>query len=249
MVLKVYGTGSSGNCYLLTAGTESLLLDAGVSPAELWKDMGFAVKYVAGCLVTHEHGDHAAHAGKFAKLGIPVYASAGTIEAISEDCSLTQFNSVRALQSFSVGNFTVMPFDAQHDASEPLGYLIRYNPTGETVLYATDTYYLKNTFPGVHYWIVECNYVESLVDEQADDGKLSTALRRRLMKSHMSLRRLLDMFEANDLSKTRSIALVHLSDERSDERMMVKAVKEATGIHDVYAAANGMVYAFELNPF
>ena len=249
MVLKVYGTGSSGNCYLLTAGGESLLLDAGISLAELWKDMGFTIKYVVGCLVTHEHGDHAAYANKIANLGVPVYASSGTISAICKDGSLTQLNPVRALEPFSVGNFTVMPFDAQHDAAEPLGFLIRYNPTCETVLYATDTYYLKHTFPGVHYWIVECNYVESRVDEQADDGELSAALRRRLMKSHMSLRRLIDVFEANDLSKTRSIALVHLSDERSDERLMVKTIKEATGIEDVYATSNGMVYALELNPF
>ena len=101
----------------------------------------------------------------------------------------------------------------------------------------------------MHYWIVECNYIDEVIDGQQEDGELTAALRHRLKKSHMSLRRLLDALRANDLSKTRTIVLVHLSDERSDERAMVKAVKEVTGLEEVIAAAAGMTIPLELNPF
>ena len=85
--------------------------------------------------------------------------------------------------------------------------------------------------------------------EQMDDGELSISLRKRLLRSHMSLRRLNDALRANDLSKTRSIVLIHLSDHRSDEEEMVRSVQVTTGIENVCAAAAGMTIPLEINPF
>lgn len=248
MELQVIGTGSSGNAYVLRAGGSALLLDAGLPIRQLmraipdWRNLD-------GCLITHEHGDHAKSAEAVAQMGVKTYCSAGTAEAIHTGGCLTPLNTVQMLSAITVGEFTVLPFETQHDAAEPCGYLVRHDPSDEVALYATDTYYLKHTFPGVHYWIVECNYVDEVIDNQREDGELTTALRHRLKKSHMSLRRLLDTLRANDLSKTRAIVLVHLSDERSDERAMVKAVKEVTGLEEVIAAAAGMRISLELNPF
>ncbi len=245
MELHVIGTGSSGNAYLLKAGDSALLLDAGLPIKQIvravpdWKQLD-------GCLITHEHLDHSKAASAVATLGVKTYASAGTIQAITRNSALNAFEAVRNGFPFAVGKFSVMPFETQHDAAEPLGFLIRYDPTGELVLYATDTYYLRFTFPGVHYWIIECNYIQDFLGEDED---LSPALRTRLGRSHMSLLRLLDVLEANDLSKTRSIVLIHLSDERSDEKAMVGAVKQKTGIEDVVAASAGMTIPLELAPF
>lgn len=248
MELQVIGTGSSGNAYVLRAGGSALLLDAGLPIRQLMRAIP-DWKSLEGCLITHEHGDHAMSAEAMARMGIKTIASAGTADAISTDCCLTTLNAAQMLSAITLGEFTVLPFETQHDAAEPCGYLIKHGPTGEVTLYATDTYYLKHTFPGVHYWIVECNYIDEVIDNQQEAGELTAALRHRLKKSHMSLRRLLDVLRANDLSKTRTIVLVHLSDERSDERAMVKAVKEVTGIEDVVAAAAGMKIPLELNPF
>ena len=74
-------------------------------------------------------------------------------------------------------------------------------------------------------------------------------MRHRLKTSHMSLRRLLDTLRANDLTKTRAIVLVHLSDARSNERAMVEAIKEATLIDNVVAASDGMTIPLDLVPF
>lgn len=248
MELQVIGTGSSGNAYVLRAGGSALLLDAGLPIRQLMRAIP-DWRSLDGCLITHEHGDHAKSAEAVAQMGVKTYCSAGTAEAIHTSGCLTPLNTVQMLSAITVGEFTVLPFEVQHDAAEPCGYLIRHDPSDEVALYATDTYYLKHTFPGVHYWIVECNYVDEVIDNQREDGELTTALRHRLKKSHMSLRRLLDTLRANDLSKTRTIVLVHLSDERSDERAMVKAMKEVTGLEEVIAAAAGMRISLELNPF
>lgn len=247
MELFVLGTGSSGNAYLLQAGSSALLLEAGLPIRQIVRSTPDWQR-VRGCLITHEHGDHAKSAEAVAQMGVKTYMSAGTAEAIHKDGCLTEFNVVQMLSAVTVGEFTVMPFETQHDAAEPCGYLIRYEPTGETVLYATDTYYLRQTFPGVHYWIVECNYVDELMDAQQEDGKLTPALRGRLKKSHMSLRRLKDTLAANDLTATRKIVLCHLSDERSDEKRMVGEIAALTG-KETIAASNGMVIDLRLTPF
>ncbi len=248
MNLHVIGTGSSGNAYLLDAGQSSILLDAGFPIKKIIRSVPDWQK-LAGCLVTHEHGDHAQSAEAIARLGVPTISSAGTWEALNPGWRLTQLNAIQTLIPIRLGAFTVLAFDTQHDAAQPYGYVIRYEPTGETVLYATDTYYLSRTFPGITYWIVECNYIDELMDEQYDSGELTEALRKRLKKSHMSLRRLVTALRANDLSRTRAIVLVHLSDERSNERIMVKAVKGVTGIEEVVAADAGMDISLTLAPF
>ena len=247
MELQVIGTGSSGNAYLLRADRHVLLLDAGLPIKAIMRAADW--KTLQGCLITHEHQDHAKAAKDLAKMGLQTYMSEGTLGAINEDGILTALNAVQMLSPFTVGEFTVMAFETQHDASQPCGWLIRYRPTGETALYATDTYYLKYTFPGVDYWIIECNYVDEIVDAQQQEGILSSALRSRLKKSHLSLRRLLDVLKANDLTKTKAVVLVHLSNERSDEKAMVSAVKEVTGLDEVYAAVVGQRIPLMQYPF
>lgn len=250
MQLQIIGTGSSGNCYALHAERGILLLDAGLPVRTILRSIPeYRSKPITACLVTHEHGDHAKGALEIAHLGIPIYASSGTLNAIGGDSSLTQLNALQMRCPVTLGEFTVLPFETQHDAAEPCGFIIRYEPTGETILYATDTYYLRYTYPGINYWIVECNYIDEIVAEQLASGQLSQPLRNRLNKSHMSLRRLLDALRANDLTQTRAIVLVHLSDERSDERAMVQAVKEVSGVETVAAAAGGMRIDLELAPF
>ena len=56
MQLKVVSSGSSGNCYLLTIGSETLILDAGCRFREVKIALGFNIRPIKGVVVTHEHG-------------------------------------------------------------------------------------------------------------------------------------------------------------------------------------------------
>lgn len=247
--LTVIGTGSKGNSYLLRAGEDDLLLlDAGVN---LTKIVACVPKFsrVAACLVTHEHMDHAKSAKKLAMLGVPTVMSPGTARAVFGGEQSPAIREMAALETRRFGPFIVRAFPTEHDAAEPLGFLARYAPTGETLLYATDTYYLRHKFPGVHYWLVECSFEEEIVDAQLARGEIDEALARRLKRSHMSLRRLCDALRANDLRATRAVVLVHLSDARSDERTMLEAVREASGVEHVCAAHAGDVIPLALAPF
>lgn len=249
MRLAVVGTGSKGNCYVLSGDDgESLIIDAGM-PIKSVIPFIPNFRKIRGCLIGHEHLDHARYWEEYGKRGICVYGSQGTLEALNpkgelDMCSLACKSAITPLVDYvKMGAFTVVAFPTQHDAVQPTGFLIRYNPTGEQIIYATDTYYLQHTFPGTTYWIIECNYCEDLIEAETD-----LALRNRLLESHMSLRRLVDTLNANDLTQTAKIVLVHLSDQRSDEARMIREVAAVTDA-EVVAAHNGEEIELSRTPF
>lgn len=242
MRLRVIGTGSSGNSYLVSDNNDNvLILDAGIRAKRIFAEIDDNAN-VCGCLVTHEHNDHSRAVFDLALRGVRIGASDGTINAIGAGKTIN-VESLKALQTYAYGVYTVMPFKVQHDAAEPFGFLVRHRETKETLLYATDTYYLRNTFPGVMYWMIECNYVD------ADSLRgLEMNRRLRLMQSHMSLERLKQTLAANDLRQTMKIVLVHLSDSNSDEERMISEIEKLTGIETIAARA-GMEISLSENPF
>ena len=73
MKLKVLGSSSSGNCYLIEANKdEKLILDAGINFKDVQKELNFNFNGILGVLVTHEHMDHLKYAPNFALNGINV---------------------------------------------------------------------------------------------------------------------------------------------------------------------------------
>lgn len=240
MDLKVIGTGSAGNAYLLQQGRDALLLDAGLRWSDILKELPNGLRDIHACLITHEHKDHCKAVPQLLKYGVQTMMSAGTWEAIRHE-GLKRCNNLHTTFAGDVmvfGMFTVMGVRVMHDATEPFGYIIRHEGTKETVLYATDTYLLPNRYPGINHWIVECNYTTEKAQELLTSPE-KAPLYDRLMRSHMSLERLVTALEANDLTHTRTIVLIHISNDRGDSPLMEQTVKRATGIRTI-AAKNGM---------
>lgn len=240
MKLQVLGTGSRGNCFALSAGRDTILLDAGL-PAKRISIEVTSFPSIRGCFVTHEHKDHGAGVEGLAARGIDIYASAGTFDALGfKDTISRRIKPVEAGACISCGGFRVVPFAVQHDAAQPFGYLVQYEPTKERLVFATDTYYLRYVFPNVNYWLVECNNIEEIVNANVDAADETEEFRHRLNRSHMNLRRLLDTLNANDLTSSRFVILCHLSDINSDEDRMIVEIQEKTGIPTL-AAVNGEI--------
>lgn len=227
MDITVIASGSSGNAYRISDGDTALLLDAGIPLQRIKQALNFRVRDLAGCLVTHAHGDHAKAAGDLSKAGVDVYTSQGTIDA----CRLAgrRIKPVKALQEVMIGTFAVLPFDVQHDAPEPLGFLLTSRRTGEKLLYFTDTYYLKYRFTGLTHIMGECNYSMDIVEQSVRNGYIPPELVPRLIKSHMSLEHFLDLLKANDLHEVKQIYLLHLSNNNSDAERFREAVQKLTG--------------------
>ena len=232
MNIQVIASGSSGNAYRVSDGETSLLLDAGVPIAVLREALDFNLRSLGGCLITHEHQDHCKAGASLARNGIDVYMSAGTAEKLNA-IKHHRVKTVRALEEVKIGSFKVLPFDVQHDAAEPLGFLLTSTATGEKLLYFTDTYYVKYQFRGVTHMLCECNYSMDVMMKSVADGRLNEGLAKRIIKSHMSLEHLLDFLKANDLSRLRQIYLLHMSNANGDEAAFGEAVRRLTGV-EVY---------------
>lgn len=217
---------SSGNAYYVSDGRTPLLLEAGIRFADIRKALGFRVSDIAGALITHEHQDHCKAAADLAKAGIDIYASQGTLDALR--IPVHRAKVIQAKKQFSIGDWTILPFDIQHDVAEPLGFLLA-NQAGEKLLFATDTYYIRYRFPGLTHIMVEANYSIRILNENIAAGWVPVSMKPRLLRSHFSLEHVKEFLQANDLSKVQEIHLLHLSDNNSDEALFKREIQMVCG--------------------
>lgn len=248
MRLHIIATGSAGNAYLLEASTgESLLIECGTTIDRIKKGLGFSTRKLAGCILTHEHGDHAKAATAVLGMGIDLWASAGTHQALGT------FDHYRARllvvgHTSVVGAFKVKPFNIQHDALDPLGFLI-WHPESGVTLFLTDSYYSQYKFDGLNNVIIEANYDLDIVNRRVHAGETERFLRDRIVTSHMSLATCVSILKANDLRAVNKIVLIHLSSGNSDEARWGLAVTAATGKSAVCARDGMIIENFNKTPF
>jgi phosphoribosyl 1,2-cyclic phosphodiesterase len=170
--------------------------------------------------------DHSKAVKEIMHAGIDCYISAGTVEALG--LSGHRLNIIKAKQQFRIGTWTALPFDTQHDAAEPLGFLLA-NQAGDKLLYATDTYYIRYKFHGLTHIMVECNYSLDILKRNVEAGAVPKELKSRILKSHFSLENVKRFLQANDLSKVQEIWLLHLSDNNSNAERFKREIQELTG--------------------
>jgi len=235
MNIRCIASGSSGNCYLVGDGTTEILLDCGIPMRKINEALGFRVTArVVAVLITHAHQDHCKAVKDLLGKGVDCYMSNGTIDALG--LFGHRVKPVNALSSYRIGTFHVTTFDVVHDVPEPLGFVLESSVTGEKVLYFVDTACVKYTdFTGITHLMCECNFDEESILAAIENGYLPPEMLPRLLKSHMSLKTLLEFLRANDWSKLRQIYLLHMSDRNSNAERMREAVVRETGV-EVYVA-------------
>ena len=225
MDIKVLASSSRANAYRISDGKTALLLDAGLSYKELQRALGFKTTELTAVLITHEHKDHSRAVADLAKAGIDCYMSAGTKKALG--LTGRRIHELWPRVQTQIGTWTVLPFETQHDAAEPLGYLLASGQ--EKLLFATDTYYIRYKFNELTHIMVECNYAADILQENVEAERIPAALKQRLLQSHFSLANVKEFRRANDLSKVEEIHLLHLSDGNSDEARFKREIQELTG--------------------
>ncbi|MDE7249136.1 MAG: MBL fold metallo-hydrolase, partial [Lachnospiraceae bacterium] len=92
MRLCSIASGSSGNCIYVGSDTTHLLVDVGISgkrTEEGLKELDLSMRDIDGIFITHEHADHIAGLWVLSRnYEIPIYATAGTSEAIKQTASV-----------------------------------------------------------------------------------------------------------------------------------------------------------------
>lgn len=236
MKLTVLGSGSAGNGYVLQNEKEALIIECGVPFKDCEEALGYDLSKVQGCIVSHVHGDHFGYAKQYQPY-MSIFASQGTINA-SNIASKYNLFALQAKKSYCMGNYTIMPFDVQHDAPEPFGYLIQHPDFG-LMMFATDTYYLRYTFGGLNYIMIECNYDKVFLDRNVKNNIVPIKVRERILESHMSCEDCIKTLKANNLSSVRAVILIHLSGNNSNAALFKRRVEQATG-KQVFVAKKGL---------
>lgn len=191
------------------------------------KHFKYRTRQIAGCLITHEHGDHAKYVKQYLNEGLNCYITNGTMLAI--DYESHRLSTIKAKQEFRIGTWSIIPFDIEHDANEPVGFLLR-SSLGYKVLYVTDTKYLKYKFNGITHMMLEVNYIYEQMQDNVKNGAIHQALANRIIDSHFSLEHAREMLKSNDLSKLESIHLIHLSVQNANADFIKQEIQETTGV-------------------
>ena len=229
IITRAIASGSKGNCYHVTDGDTPLLLECGIRFKDIQEALSFRTSELAGCLVSHEHKDHCLAAHDLSKRGVDVLMSAGTIKSLfTKDNLHFRTHTIRANEQFRLGSWIILPFEAIHDAAEPLCFLLYSDRTKEKLLFATDTAYIKYRFNGLTHIMIECNHDMEVMRDNVSSGKIHYGHKRRVMHNHMSLSTVLNFLRTNDLSALKEIYLLHMSDDNSNMQNMMQKVSEIT---------------------
>ena len=228
MKLKCLGSGSSGNCYLLSTETETLILDCGIPIIEIKKGLNFDLSKVVGCVVTHSHKDHSLSAKDFENMGIPVFKPYENKEPIS----LNGWNGT--IQAFDLTDKDRKFMHTNADGSECpcYGFLITHHELGR-MLYITDTELVKWRFKDINHILISCNYQRKYIDDE------NLAKRNHVFRGHMELETVKEFIKANNSDSLQNIILCHLSNDNSNPEEC-KAEVEKVAKCPVYVARKGL---------
>ena len=227
MKLKVLDSGSKRNGYILETEKEILIIEAGVPYKQLLQAIDFQYQKIVGCIVSHCHIDHSYYLKEYKKNGI--------------NAEWWFKHGLRMV----FGGFMIKPFELHHD-EKCFGFYITHKQMGNLV-FITDTAYVDYRFPNVHHFMVECNYSKEILDQRVQEG-FNPVLADRIIGTHFGLDNVKEFFRANDLTATRNVVLLHLSDRNSNEKQFEHEIAALTN-KNTYIASKGLEVDLSLVPF
>lgn len=234
MELRIVGSSSKGNGYLLEAENgDQLLIEAGCHLRE-YQEVGRLKRSRArGMIVSHEHGDHCKYVREFTSAGIDVYSTA----AVKENNKFG-VTAVEHGKTYQVGDFRVTPLKVEHDV-DCFAYLIHHGECG-VIEFATDCWNLHQVVKGVSHYLIEANYQDDILDEAVRTGRTTPSMADRVRLSHMSLKHCVEYLKMCDAGKTaKTITLIHASERHLDKKHAELTVAGQTGV-PTWVAKNGL---------
>lgn len=227
-------SGSSGNCLYVGDGKHHILIDAGISRKRIVDGLarlGVRPQDLDGIFVTHEHSDHIQGIPMLVKMfDIPVYATAGTLDAIRQKdkkgvIRMDHLYQLYPDQEITMGSLDILPFHSYHDAMDPVCYSVHCGRKKMSI--ATDLGkfddYIVDHLMGSEVLFLEANHDISMLET----GPYPYPLKQRILgdRGHLSNEdsgRLLSRLADSPLKYT---FLAHLSKENNYPELAYESVK------------------------
>lgn len=206
MKLTCYGSGSTGNSYLLETEGSKILLDAGIQLDKLSCNLN----EIEFAFISHEHRDHSLETKNLASRGTPIISYSPSFHihcGYLKNCAKVYTMSVK------------------HGEVKCCGLIIK--GVNECILYMTDFTVCVYDLSEFHFTqiIVECNYDDDIIDgilKKHIVGKLPNETIKydaqgykylRQINTHMSTKGLINFLDKLSLDKCKCIYLCHFSPE------------------------------------
>ena len=255
--LTVLGSGSAGNCALVTTDQCRLLVDAGLSARQIvtrLEQAGVRPEELDGILLTHEHCDHASGLEVLCRKreGLPIYCNPLTAETLRREGKCLKehrnWHLFHTGSDFEIKDVGIQTFAVPHDAVDPVGYTFHH---GAAALgYLTDlgfaTKLVHERVRAATTLLIETNHDTDLLNA---DTKRPWAIKQRIMSRHGHL--------SNDAAagvvelllskgaKLRRAVLGHLSRDCNHPDLAISAVRTrsgaAAGELEIIAAGQGQI--------
>jgi len=241
---------SEGNCFILDFEIEGkshkIMVECGLPLSTIYRkltEVNIKFSEIEACLITHHHSDHSKSARELIRLGVPVFASKGTLETLN-----LEGNVIYPKQKFRVLNgLFAIGFDVDHDAVGSMGFIIKSEKDCAIFINDHKMWHSNLTHIKPDYVFIECNYDQSVVypqiynlnkrkEELADNDpemfEVNTKLKQldRNVKSHCSLRGCIKGLRKLNLSNCKYIFLLHLSDRYANEYKFKNEIQAEFGI-------------------
>lgn len=213
-------TGSTGNCYLLKIGSETVILDAGCDWNKLVANQN--LNDVLFAYISHEHKDHSLNYEKLRLRGVKCLDGITNQEFVK--------NQIKG--KFRAENIEIYRVPILHGKVNNNALIIK--TPDECVLYATDfslCEYDLSEFRFTHV-LVECNYLEERAKGHVDIKTL------RQINTHMGLDGLKVFLDSLELRWCKEIDLIHMSQQYGNDVIMGSSIysryKIKTGVCQQY---------------
>lgn len=226
--LQCLGSSSSGNCFILTAGSDKLIIDLGVKWSEVLSGLDYDISNVCGCLCCHSHGDHSKSIPNALYYCLRVFSCQEVKDKYEEVMLIPPKRVV------TIGAFKVVALPLKHNV-ENYGFVIHHDDLGKLV-YAVDCEAFPYVLKDVSHWLIEANHDEEIIF----DKMLENEHARSASENHMNILQSLDALRRNNSLEMNTIVLCHLSDSNSNADDFKQRVEQEFIDKKVYVAKKGL---------
>ena len=224
-------SGSKGNSTYVSDGTTSILIDAGLSGAEIQRRLNsryLTAERLDAIVVSHEHNDHIKAVGVLSRrYDLPVYINRNARSALLQLGRIKQLHMFECGKTFPINNLMIHPFSISHDAADPVGFTIGQN--GTKIGIATDlgvaTSMVKQHLKSCSLLILESNHDPDMLANGPYPWPLKQRIKSRT--GHLSNVDSKNLLLELQHDKLEHVILAHLSETNNTPQ---KAYEEAAAV-------------------
>lgn len=238
ITINCYGSGSSGNFYLIQNEDTNIVLECGVKRpiiiSNIFKN-NIKLTDINACITSHSHSDHSLMIKLFADYDIPIYCTQETKDKYL-DISISKFISINILDRinkiFKINSIQVLPLKVNHGDTTCYGFVL--HDKDDDVLFLTDFILMEYNLSKIKFTkiYIETNYLDSAMDyiiDSKDDSEKIIKYKRQI-SVHCSLENAIRYLKSFDLSRCNKIVGIHLSKDLCNPTTVKQKIQGEFGI-------------------